>query len=68
MIRSEPEKYINEDDDRGEEGNKEEEVTAEARENMSERERYESLCRAPWPLVSPYSLLLMVLQIFHIIV
>ena len=51
LIRSEPEKYVNEADDRG----KEEEgvgKTADDRKSMSEKERYESLCRGPWDLVS----------------
>ena len=27
-------------------------MSPDARESMSEKERYESLCREPWPLVS----------------
>ena len=50
MIRTEPDKYVNADDWRSEEGDEEE--TEEARENMSNFERYQSLCRGPWPLVS----------------
>ncbi|CAI8018519.1 Prolyl 4-hydroxylase subunit alpha-2 [Geodia barretti] len=51
LIRSEPEKYVNEVDERGEE---EGEVSPDARESMSEKERYESLCREPWPLPKEY--------------
>lgn len=49
LIRSQPEKFINMDDDGGEE---EEELTEETIEAMTSYEKYESLCRAPWPLVS----------------
>ncbi|CAI7999257.1 Prolyl 4-hydroxylase subunit alpha-2 [Geodia barretti] len=51
LIRTEPEKYINQDDERGEEGEGE---TAESRESMTQYERYQSLCRGPWPLPKEY--------------
>ena len=43
-MQTEPEKYVNIDD-----GSREEAVSEE---EMTEYERYESLCREPWPIVS----------------
>ena len=42
-MRNEPDKYVDKAEEGGEEGGGAE---------MSEHERYESLCRAPWPIVS----------------
>lgn len=43
-MSSEPDKYVD--------GEEEEEPESES--DMTEHERYESLCRAPWPLVRRY--------------
>ena len=47
LMRSEPEKYANSESEGGQD------ETPEILEEMSEKERYESLCREAWPIVSP---------------
>ena len=47
LIRSDPEKYMSDSDERGEETAGGENKMVESRERMSEKERYESLCCAP---------------------
>ena len=50
LIQSDPNKYINSD----EMARPWETPGDTGKEYVTERERYESLCRAPWPLVSPH--------------
>ena len=49
LIKSDPDQYVNVDKER--EGERERE-SPETREKMSDYEKYESLCRGPWTLVS----------------
>ena len=53
VIRSDPEKYVNSDEEQEEGG--EREGDGQAKQYMSENERYKSLCRAPWPHVSTHN-------------
>ena len=46
LMRADPDQYVDIDEERGEG------EAVESREEMSEHERYESLCREPWPIVS----------------
>ena len=51
MVAEDPVKY-NTDTEERRQGEGEGKEEGEGREEMSEHERYESLCRAPWPIVS----------------
>jgi prolyl 4-hydroxylase len=48
LMRADPDQYVDIDEERGEG------EAVESREEMSEHERYESLCREPWPIPKEY--------------
>ena len=57
LMNSEPDKYVDIEDVEGRTETVESD-SPEARERMTSTERYESLCRGPWPLVSLHGLLM----------